>query len=65
MKQKKDCYTGIFNTLDTIESRISTIKEQLRTLKEGFCTTIPGSAPTETTDAIIKTPLDTDSQGES
>jgi len=66
MKQQKDNYTGIFNTLETIESRINTIKEQLRTLKEGFCTTTPESISTEATEATTEIFLDNDSQqGES
>lgn len=65
MKQKKDCYSGIFNTLDTIEGRINIIKEQLRALKEGFCTALPDQMAAEPTDTTIETPLDTDSQGES
>jgi hypothetical protein len=65
MKQKKDDYPGIFNTLYTIENRIKTIKEQLRALKEGLSTRIPKDISTETTEATTEISLPPDSpQGE-
>jgi predicted component of type VI protein secretion system len=35
-KKRQQCYTGIFNKIDSIETRILEIKEQLASLKEGY-----------------------------
>lgn len=64
MKDQKDNYTGIFTTIDTIETRINIIKDQLRVLKEGFCNvTLPATSTAEKTQ-LSETLVDNDSQGD-
>tara|TARA_R110002110_G_scaffold370605_1_gene580602 strand:+ start:1155 stop:1388 length:234 start_codon:yes stop_codon:yes gene_type:complete len=38
-KKRQQCYMGIFNKIDSIETRIIEIKEQLASLKEGYLNT--------------------------